>query len=70
MIRIAAGTFLLVYVAYCWREQGIHTRHEGWKTRDEAPKTFAWTMWFYVLFAIVLIVYDVHAALFKSKPLP
>ena len=53
MIGTAVGVFLFLYVGYCWREQGIHTRNEGWKTREEAPRTFVWTMWFYVILAFV-----------------
>ena len=58
MIGTAGGVFLFLYVGDCWREQGIHTRNEGWKTREEAPRTFVWTTRFYVIFAFVLIVAD------------
>lgn len=68
MIGTSVGIFLFVYVAYCWQQQGIHTRNEGWKTREEAPRTFAWTMWFYVIFAIALIIADALNLNGQAKP--
>tara|TARA_Y200000002_G_scaffold342420_1_gene314283 strand:- start:443 stop:649 length:207 start_codon:yes stop_codon:yes gene_type:complete len=68
VIGTAVGVFLFLYAGYCWREQGIHTRYEGWKTREEAPRTFVWSMWFYVIFAFVLIVVDALNLYFKARP--
>ena len=67
MYGTGAGLLMLVYAAFCWRKQGIHTRYEGWKTREEAPKSFARNMVFYLIFALVLIATDAYRAFVYGK---
>ena len=64
MYGLVIGVFLLGYSGYCWREQGIHSRYEGWKTREEAPRTFKWMLILYVFLALSMIL---STAFFPSK---
>lgn len=34
------GLVCLVYMAYCLKKGGTHSRYEGWVTKKERPKTF------------------------------
>jgi len=56
MIGVLFGVFLLGYVGYCWKEQGMHSRYQGWKTREEAPVMFVVMTIIYIILGLLMVV--------------
>ena len=50
---------MLLYVGYCWVHQGIHHKGKGWKTREESPKGF----WFTIVLLLVLSILAIASPL-------
>ena len=44
--------FCAGYAAYTFVRQGVHVRGQGWKTKQEAPKSFYFTIGILVLISI------------------
>ena len=44
VVPIMVSFLLFGYVAYCWFNQKVHVRGKGWRSKDEAPKTFYFTV--------------------------
>ena len=42
---------LLVYVTYNFVRGGVHARGRGWKSKEEAPKTYYFTQGILILIA-------------------
>jgi len=63
IINIAIAILMLLYVGYCWVNQGSHARGKGWRTRWEAPKTF----WFNVIFFTVVSIFMIVTALVELR---
>ncbi len=51
--NIIGFVFCAGYFAYTFIRQGVHVRGQGWKTKEEAPKSFYFTMAIMVLISIV-----------------
>lgn len=52
VIPIAVALLMFVYAGYLWVRQGVHVRGKGWMPKDEAPKTFYFTVIFVALLGI------------------
>lgn len=44
VVPVLISLLLFSYVGYCWFNQKVHVRGRGWKTKDESPKTFYFTV--------------------------
>ncbi|HJL96833.1 MAG TPA: hypothetical protein QF401_01655 [Candidatus Poseidoniaceae archaeon] len=55
-IPIVISILLFAYAGYCWVNQKVHVRGKGWKTKDEAPKTFYFTVILLVIIGLGQIV--------------
>ncbi|MDG1556002.1 MAG: hypothetical protein P8R00_07125 [Candidatus Poseidoniaceae archaeon] len=44
VVPVLISLLLISYVGYCWFNQKVHVRGKGWKTRDEYPKNFYFTL--------------------------
>ena len=44
VIPLVVAVLLFGYAGYCWVTQKVHVRGKGWKTKDEAPKSFYFTV--------------------------
>ena len=38
IITSVVASLILLYVGYCWVNQGVHAKGKGWVTRESAPK--------------------------------
>ena len=54
---------MLLYVGYCWVHQGIHHKGKGWKTREESPKGF----WFTIVLLLVLSILTIASPLLIKR---
>ena len=43
---------ILLYVGYCWVNQGVHAKGKGWVTRELNSKTF----WFFIILYLVMAI--------------
>ena len=44
VLPIIISVLLFAYAGYCWVTQKVHLKGKGWKTKDEAPKSFYFTV--------------------------
>ena len=51
---LVVGLVCLGYTYYCLVNGGTHSRYEGWKTKEEAPKTFRFSMILYTVIGLDL----------------
>ena len=51
--NIIGLVFCAGYAGYTFVRQGVHVRGQGWKTKEEAPKSFYFTVGILVLISIV-----------------
>ena len=56
VLPIVISVLLFAYAGYCWITQKVHVRGKGWKTKDEAPKTFYLTVIILVLIGLGQLV--------------
>ena len=52
VLPIIISVLLFAYAGYCWVTQKVHVRGKGWKTKDEAPKSFYFTVIILVLIGL------------------
>ena len=52
VLPIIISVLLFVYAGYCWVTQKVHLKGKGWKTKDEAPKSFYFTVIILVLIGL------------------
>ena len=52
IITSVISMMILLYVGYCWVNQGVHAKGKGWVTREFSPKTF----WFFVILYLVMAI--------------
>ena len=50
--NLVVGLVCLGYTYYCLVNGGTHSRYEGWKTKEEAPNTFRFSMILYTVIGI------------------
>jgi len=55
LINFIGPALMLLYVGYCWVHQGCYQRGKGWKTREESPKMFLFTIIILLLLSIATI---------------
>ena len=60
------GFIMLGYVGYCFSKEGTHSRGYGWRTKEEAPKTFITNQTLYIIFSIFLILSPLVTAYVKK----
>ena len=59
-----AFVLCLGYAIYTFLRKGVHVKGKGWKTKDEAPKSYYITlgvMVFIALFSIISIIFRVYS---------
>lgn len=61
LINFIGPALMLLYVGYCWVHQGCHHKGHGWKwkTREESPKGF----WFTIVLLLVLSILAIASPL-------
>ena len=59
LINFIGPALMLLYVGYCWVHQGFHQKGKGWKTREEHPKGF----WFTIVLLLVLSIVTIASPL-------
>ena len=59
LINFIGPALMLLYVGYCWVHQGFHHKGKGWKTREEYPKGF----WFTIVLLLVLSILSIASPL-------
>ncbi len=52
VLPIIISVLLFAYAGYCWVTQKVHLKGKGWKTKDEAPKSFYFTVIILVLIGL------------------
>ena len=52
VLPIIISVLLFAYAGYCWVTQKVHLKGKGWKTKDEAPKSFYFTVTILVLIGL------------------
>lgn len=52
VLPIVISGLLFAYAGYCWVTQKVHVKGKGWKTKDEAPKSFYFTVIILVLIGL------------------
>ena len=52
VLPIVISVLLFAYAGYCWVAQKVHVRGKGWRTKDEAPKSFYFTVIILVLIGL------------------
>ena len=55
-IPIVVAILMFAYAGYLWVRQGVHVRGKGWMPKEEAPKTFYFTVVFMILLGISQII--------------
>jgi hypothetical protein len=63
LINLIGPALMLLYVGYCWVHQGIHHKGKGWKTREESPKGF----WFTIVLLLVLSILTIASPLLIKR---
>ena len=56
---------LFIYTLYCWIRQGTHVRGKGWKTKEEMPKTFYFSVGLYLILGIS--IFAANFLMIKTK---
>ena len=62
--NLFAFVLCLGYAIYTFLRKGVHVKGKGWKTKDEAPKSYYITlgvMVFIALFSIISIIFRVYS---------
>ena len=62
--NLIAFIFCLGYAIYTFLKKGVHVKGRGWKTKDEAPKSYYITLGVMVLialFSFVSMVFRVYS---------
>jgi hypothetical protein len=59
LINFIGPALMLTYIGYCWVHQGCHHKGKGWKTREESPKGF----WFTIVLLLVLSIVTIASPL-------
>ena len=62
--NLFAFVLCLGYAIYTFIRKGVHVKGKGWKTKDEAPKSYYITlgvMVFIALFSIISIIFRVYS---------
>ena len=56
IINLSIAVLKLSYAGYCWIRQGVHVRGKGWQTRENAPKSFWFSIILYIILGIGMLV--------------
>ena len=60
LLQLLIPIGLMTYAGYCWVTQSVHVRGKGWKTREEAPKAFYFT----ILLLLFIGIYSIGSFIF------
>ncbi len=52
VIPVVVAILVLAYAGYLWVRQGVHVRGKGWMAKEEAPKTFYFTVIFLAIIGL------------------
>ncbi|MDC0557282.1 hypothetical protein OAO34_05805 [Candidatus Poseidoniaceae archaeon] len=63
LINFIGAALMLLYVGYCWVNQGCHHKGKGWRTREESPKGF----WFTIVLWLVLSAVTIASSLILKR---
>lgn len=63
LVNLIGPALMLLYAGYCWVHQGCHHKGKGWKTREESPKGF----WFTIVLLLVLSIVTIATPLLIRK---
>ncbi len=64
IVNLFGFIFCLGYAIYLFLKKGLHVKGRGWKTKDEAPKSYYITLGVMVLialFSFVEIIFRVYS---------
>ena len=56
IIESSIGILLLIYAGFCWVKQGVHVKGKGWKSKEEMPKSFWFSIVLYLLIGLSMLV--------------
>ena len=56
ILRSSIGILLLIYAGFCWVKQGVHVRGKGWKSKEEMPRLFWFSIVLYLLLGLFMVV--------------
>jgi hypothetical protein len=56
IIESSIGFLLLIYAGFCWVKQGVHVKGKGWKSKEEMPKSFWFSIVLYLLIGLSMLV--------------
>jgi hypothetical protein len=58
---------LTIFAAYCFYRGEVPVRGQGWKSKDETPKTFFLTVFFFLLLGVLGIAgyFGLHELIIK-----
>ena len=59
LVDLIGPAIMLLYLGYCWVHQGFYKKGKGWKTREEYPKGF----WFTIVLLLVLSILAIASPL-------
>ena len=63
LINFIGPALMLLYAGYCWVHQGCLQKGKGWKTREESPKGF----WFTIVLLLVLSAVTIASTLIVKR---
>jgi uncharacterized membrane protein YidH (DUF202 family) len=52
------------YAGFCWVNQKVHVRGKGWRTKEESPKMFYFTVSIMIFLGIVQLFSSIYFARF------
>jgi len=63
-IPILVSMLMFSYAGFCWMKQKIHVRGKGWRSKEESPKTFYFTVSILIFFGIIQPFSSIYFARF------
>jgi len=66
--NLIAFIFCLGYATYTFLRKGVHVKGRGWKTKDEAPKSYYFTlaiMFLVALISLAAIIFRLYTYYFE-----
>lgn len=55
LINLSLVMMCFLYAAYCMFHGGFHMKGRGWRTKQENPRTFYFTLFLMYFFALVTL---------------
>jgi len=63
-IPILVSMLMFSYAGFCWMKQKVHVRGKGWRSKEESPKTFYFTVSILIFFGIIQLFSSIYFARF------